>query len=74
MRAVRGYARFLKTAATVIKQYFPNAKIITFGIAHGSNTWDIVPHHFSNPARMVALLSNLDGFNYLDNTEYHVDG
>jgi len=74
--AVRGYAHFLKVAAEVIRdpRYFPNAKIITFGIAHGSDRWDKPPHHFSNPARMVALLRNLDGFNYLDNAIYHVDG
>src|ERR1039458_2896880 len=76
MTAVRGYAHFLKTAAEIIRDphYFPNAKIITFGIAHGSDRWDKPPHHFSNPARMVALLRNLDGFNYLDNAIYHVDG
>ena len=76
MTAVRGYAHFLKTAAEVIHDphYFPNAKIITFGIAHGSDRWDHPPHHFSNPARMIAALRNLDGFNYLDNAIYHVDG
>jgi hypothetical protein len=74
--AVRGYAHFLKVAAEVIRDphYFPNAKIITFGIAHSSDRWDKPPHHFSNPARMVARLRNLDGFNYLDNATYHVDG
>jgi len=76
MTAVRGYAHFLKAAAEVIRDphHFPNAKIITFGIAHGSDRWDHPPHHFSNPARMVAMLRNLDGFNYLDNSIYHVDG
>lgn len=76
MTAVRGYAHFLKTAAEVIHDphYFPNAKLITFGIAHGSDRWDKPPHHFSNPARMVAMVRNLDGFNYLDNSIYHVDG
>lgn len=78
MNAVRGYARFLKAAGDVIRdpRYFPNAKIITFGIAHGSDKWDRPPnqHHFSNPARMIAMLRNLDGFNYLDNSIYHVDG
>jgi galactitol-specific phosphotransferase system IIB component len=55
MTAVRGYAHFLKTAAEVIHDphYFPNAKIITFGMAHGSDQWDKPPHHFSNPARMI---------------------
>lgn len=77
MTAVRGYARFLKAAAEVIRdpRYFPGAKIITFGIAHGSDQWDKpLPHHFANPARLVAMLRNLDGFNYLDNNLYHVDG
>jgi hypothetical protein len=76
MTAVRGYAHFLRTAAEVIHspRYFPDAKIITFGIAHASDRWDHPPHHFSNPARMIAALRNLDGFNYLDTDEYHVDG
>ncbi|HEY6371449.1 MAG TPA: glycoside hydrolase [Candidatus Sulfotelmatobacter sp.] len=76
MTTVRGYAHFLRTAAEVIRdpRYFPNAKIITFGIAHGSDRWDHPPHHFSNPARMVALLRNLEGFNYLDNAIYHING
>jgi hypothetical protein len=76
LTAVRGYAHFLKGAAEVIRdpRYFPAAKIITFGIAHSSDRWDNPPHHFSNPARVVALLRNLDGFNYLDNAIYHVDG
>jgi hypothetical protein len=68
----------LHAVAEVIhdSHYFPNAKIITFGIAHGSDRWDPSPHphHFSNPARMLALLRNLDGFNYLDNAIYHLDG
>jgi hypothetical protein len=76
MTAVRGYAHFLRTTAEIIHDphYFPQAKIITFGIAHGSDRWDRPPHHFSSPARMVAMLRNLDGFNYLDNASYHVDG
>jgi O-glycosyl hydrolase len=76
MIAIRGYAHFLRAAAEVIHDphYFPNAKIITFGIAHGSDRWDHPPHHFSNPARMIAALRNLDGFSYLDNSTYHVDG
>src|ERR1017187_6742437 len=45
-----------------------------YGIAHGSDRWDHPPHHFSNPARMIAALRNLDGFNYLGNAIYHVDG
>jgi hypothetical protein len=76
MNAVRGYAHFLKAAAEIIHDphYFPNAKIITFGIAHSNDQRDKPAHHFSKPARMVALLRNLDGFNYLDNPLYHVDG
>jgi hypothetical protein len=74
--AVRAYARFLSTSAEIIHspQYFPDAKIITFGIAHGSDVWDKPPHHFSDPARMIAQLRNLDGVNYLDTPEYRVDG
>jgi hypothetical protein len=73
--AVRGYAHFLRTAGEIIQDshYFPNAKIITFGMAH-AGSGDIPPHHFSDPARLVAMLRNLDGFNYLDNSHYHVAG
>ena len=53
---------------------FPNAKIITFGIAHSGDYPPNAPNCFSNPARLVAMLRNVDGFNYLDNAEYHVDG
>ena len=76
LTAVRGYARFLRAAAEVIHDphCFPSAKIITFGMAHGSDRWDKPAHHFSQPARMIAALRNLDGFNYLDNALYHVDG
>jgi hypothetical protein len=74
--AVRAYAHFLRAAATLVHSpsYFPNAKIITFGLAHGNDRWDKPMHHFANPARMIAQLQNLDGFNYLDNPSYHVDG
>ena len=76
MTAVRAYAHFLRTAATLIHspEYFPNAKIITFGLAHGSDKWDKPSHHFANPGRMIAQLQNLDNFNYLSNANYHVDG
>lgn len=76
MTAVRAYAHFLRTAATLIhsSEYFPSAKIITFGLAHGSDKWDKPSHHFANPGRMVAQLQNLDSFNYLSNPSYHVDG
>jgi hypothetical protein len=71
-----GYGQFLKTGAEVLhdSRYFPQAKIITFGIAHGSDQWDKPPHHLSKPAQAVAKLRDVKGFNYLDNSEYHVDG
>lgn len=71
-----GYGEFLKAGAEVLHdpQYYPQAKIITFGIAHGSDQWDRPPHHISQPARAVAMLRNVKGFNYLDNSTYHVDG
>ena len=74
--AVRAYAHFLRTAATLIhsREYFPSAKIITFGLAHGSDKWDKPLHNFVNQGRMVAQLQNLDNFNYLSNASYHVDG
>jgi hypothetical protein len=76
MTWLSGYGQFLKTGAEVLHdpRNFPQAKIITFGIAHGSDQWDRPPHHISKPARMVAMLRNVKGFNYLDNSSYHVDG
>jgi hypothetical protein len=71
-----GYGRFLKTGAEILHdpRFFPQAKIITFGITHASDLWDKPPHHLSKPARIVAMLRNVKGFNYLDNASYHVDG
>jgi hypothetical protein len=72
MTALRGYARFLKTAAEIIKrsEYFPEAKIITFGMNHPGDA----KHGITNSAQFVADLRNLDGFNYLDNSLYHISG
>jgi hypothetical protein len=49
---LRGYGEFLKAAALVIRDpnYFPHAKIITFGIAHGSDKWDKPWRHIAQPA------------------------
>jgi Glycosyl hydrolase catalytic core len=72
MTAVRAYAHYLKTAGEAIRAYYPNAKILTFPLASLRDAWDTGMHHFSNPARMIAQLRNLDGYNYLDNASYHV--
>jgi hypothetical protein len=75
--AARGYARFLEAAADTIhdRHFFPEAKIITFGMSHADSGWDEnPPHHLPNPAAFVASLRNLDGKNYLDNARYHIDG
>ena len=70
-----GYGEFLKTAAIAIRKYFPNAKIITFGIAHSDDRYDKPAHHISHPAAtIIAGLRHVNGFNYLDNSLYHVDG
>ena len=77
LTAARGYARFLEAAAETIrdKRYFPNAKIITFGMAHIDDAWDPPPRrHLPKPAAFVASLRNLDGKNYLSNARYRVDG
>jgi hypothetical protein len=73
---LRGYGEFLKAAALVIRapNYFPHSRIITFGIAHASDQWDKPWRHISHPADVVARLRNVNGFNYLDNALYHVDG
>lgn len=65
--AARAYAWFLHTAYTVIKdpRYFPNAKIITFGMANIPSSH--VPHsHVLEPAAFVARLRNFEGYNYLN--------
>jgi hypothetical protein len=75
--AARGYARFLEAAAETIRNphFFPEAKIITFGMSHADAGWDEdPPHHLPNPAALVASLRDLDGKNYLDNARYHIDG
>jgi hypothetical protein len=73
---LRGYGQFLKVGAEILHDphYFPQAKIITFGMAHSRNIWDNPPHHFEIPANVVAKLRDVDGYNYLDNSSYHVDG
>jgi hypothetical protein len=74
---LHGYGEILKTAALVIRdpQYLLKAKIVTFGIAHSDDRYDKPAHHISHPAAtFVAGLRNVDGFNYLDNSLYHVDG
>jgi hypothetical protein len=59
-------------SAQVIRdpRYFPQAKLITFGMAHGGTP----SNSLENPAQFVAMLRNVDGVNYLDNATYRVDG
>jgi hypothetical protein len=73
---VKGYGEFLKAAALVIRapNHFPQAKIVTFGAAHGDDKWDVPTRHLANPAAVVAKLRNVNGFNYFDNPQYHIDG
>lgn len=73
---LKGYGEFLKTGATMLHdpRYYPQAKIVTFGIAHGYTAPGKPPQCLPNPAHAVAMLSNVDGFDYLDNTGYRVDG
>ena len=73
---LQGYGQFLKTGATILHdpRYYPQAKIITFGIAHGYTPPGRPPQCLSDPAKAVAMLKDVDGFNYLDNSGYHVDG
>jgi hypothetical protein len=73
---LQAYGQFLKTGATVLHdpRYFPEAKIITFGIAHGYTAPGHPPQSLPDPAKIVAMLKEVDHFNYLDNSEYHVDG
>jgi hypothetical protein len=74
-RFVEGYARFLKAAATAIEDpsRFPNAQVITFGLAHVLSSWE-VGHHISNSGRILEMLRNLDGVDYLNNSGYKIAG
>lgn len=71
---VSGYAKFLLAVATTIKEpsFFPEAKLVTFGIAHGCDQCD--QNHISSPARIIAMLKDVNGVNYLDNPGYRIDG
>jgi hypothetical protein len=71
---LHGYGQLLKTGAEILRNpsRFPEAKIITFGIAHGFDACDV--SHLSSPVSFVAMLKDVDGHNYLDNSSYHVDG
>ena len=69
---LRGYGAFLMTGASLAhaRRNYPDAKIITFGIAHGGDPKESL----SEPAEAVAALKAVDGANDLDNAAYHVDG
>ena len=69
---LRGYGAFLKTGASLVhaRRNYPDAKIITFGIAHGGDPKESL----SEPAKAVAELKAVDGANDLDNAAYDVDG
>jgi len=60
-----GYGRFLQTGARIVRdpRFFPNAKIVTFGIAHSGDYK--ADNAFPDPARYVAMLRNVDGVDYL---------
>jgi len=72
---LRGYGEFLKTGASLLHdpRYYPQAKIITFGIAHGCDSCAGPMQHLSNPAKIVAMLKSVDGTNYIENAAYDVD-
>jgi hypothetical protein len=46
----------------------------SFAIAHGCDQCAGPLRHLSSPARIVVKLKDVNGFNYLDNARYHVDG
>jgi hypothetical protein len=73
---LRGYGEFLKTGTEILHdpRYYPQAKIVTFGMAHSGDWQSSKPQSLVRPAKAVAMLANIDGFNYLDNASYHVDG
>lgn len=72
---LRGGDEFLKTGAQILHdpRYYPH-KIVTFGLAHSGDWPGAKPQSLARPAQMLAKLANVDGFNYLDNASYHVDG
>ena len=58
---LNGYGRFLQTGLGVVHDphNFPDAKIITFGMAHSGDYR--ADEAFPDPARYVAMLRNVDG-------------
>ena len=58
---LRGYGNFLQTGAQVLRTFYPLAKVITFGMAHGGP--------ILNPAQLVAQLEDVDGVNYLNRVD-----
>ncbi|WP_157450082.1 hypothetical protein [Bradyrhizobium sp. ARR65] len=66
---LKGYGRFLQTGAAIAhaSKYFPQAKIITFGMAHSGDSRS--GGAFPAPARYVAMLRDVDGVNYLKDVD-----
>ena len=73
-QAIANFVGEVRLAGILHDPYYPQEKIITFGIAHGCDQCAGPPQHLSNPAKIVAVLKNVDGFNYIDNASYRVDG
>lgn len=62
------YARYLTTTIEVVKNYFPQAIILPFAPANiPSAAWK--GYHFNNALKFIADLKNLDGVNYLAQTQ-----
>jgi hypothetical protein len=72
---LRGYGEFLKTGAQILHdpRYYPQANIVTFGMAHSGDWPGAMPQSLAKPAKEVAMLADVDSFNYLDNASYHVN-
>jgi len=70
-----GYGKFLQAAAEVLHKpdNYPQAKIITFGMAHIPDAPNAVGH-LSLPAQYVRMLTNVDGDNYLHGKNYDITG
>lgn len=80
LKWVTGYALFLESSALIIKNEFPQAKVITFGLANAPNSF--VPFrgfHLLDPAHDLARMKNLvvngvasNYFRYVDGIGLHI--
>lgn len=75
LKWARGYALFLESSAIIIRQEFPDSKIITFGMANIPDWFTpLRGFHLLNSGRTLALLRNLEINGVQSNYFRYADG